>query len=195
MTRTITLLSAVGCVILISACTHPQAKTAPDGPALDMPAPPPRDVEPTDTEVPAPMPLPEEPAHRPPARPRPAPPSSQPKTDSSKPEPAKPEVPVVEPSKPADEPKPPAPPPTTLQTTPPDEEGAVEQSIRGSLVRARTDLNRIDYRVLNTDARTQYDTAKRWVEQAEEAIRAKNLVFAKTLAENAATLAARLARK
>ena len=31
---------------LAAACTHAQAKTAPDMPALEMPEPPPRDVEP-----------------------------------------------------------------------------------------------------------------------------------------------------
>jgi hypothetical protein len=41
------------------------------------------------------------------------------------------------------------------------------------LTRATTDLNRIDYRALNADARTQYDTAKRFVTQAQEALRAK----------------------
>ena len=58
--------------------------------------------------------------------------------------------------------------------------------------RADGDLNRIDYRALNTDARTQYDTAKRFIEQAEEAIRMKNLLFAKNLADKAAVLATQL---
>ena len=84
-------------------------------------------------------------------------------------------------------------PPTTLQTTPPTAEGEVERGIRASLVHATADLNRIDYRALNNDARTQYDTAKRFVDQAESAMRAKNLVFAKTVADKAAALAAQLA--
>ena len=53
-------------------------------------------------------------------------------------------------------------------------------------------LNRIDYRVLNADAKTQYDTAKRFIRQADEAMRAKNLVFAKTVADKAVVLAAQL---
>jgi hypothetical protein len=60
------------------------------------------------------------------------------------------------------------------------------------MARAAADLNKIDYRALNTDARTQYDTAKRFIEQAEDAIRMKNLPFAKSLAEKAATLAVQL---
>jgi hypothetical protein len=51
----------------------------------------------------------------------------------------------------------------------------------------------VDYRALNADARIQYDQAKRFVRQADDAIRTKNLVFAKNLAEKAATIAAQLA--
>ena len=57
------------------------------------------------------------------------------------------------------------------------------------------DLNRIDVRGLNADARTQYNTAKRFVTQAEDAMRAKNLVFARTVADKAAALAAQLGGK
>ena len=99
-------------------------------------------------------------------------------------EPPKPEPPKVEP--PAEPPKPveePLKTPSTLQTTPATAEGEVERTIRASLQRANADLNRIDYRVLNADAKTQYDTAKRFIRQADEALRAKNLVFAKTVAD------------
>lgn len=170
----------------LAGCTHAQAKSTPDMPPLAMPAPPPRDVEPSDVEVPPPLPLVPEPAHNPPARPRPTP---APRTEP-RPEPPKPEQPPAEPPKPAEEP---IRPPTILQTTPAAAEGEVERSIRASLQRASADLNRIDYRALNADARTQYDTAKRWVRQADDAIRAKNLVFAKSIAEKAATIAAQLA--
>jgi hypothetical protein len=173
---------------LAAACTHAQAKTTPDMPALEMPAPPPRDVQPADVEAPPPVPLVTEPARNAPARLRPAAP---PRTEPSKAEPVKPEpAPVVEPPKPAEEPPRP---PTTLQTTPATAEGELERGIRASLQRATVDLNRVDYRALNADARTQYDTAKRFVQQADEYIRTKNLVFAKNLAEKAATIAAQLA--
>jgi hypothetical protein len=68
----------------------------------------------------------------------------------------------------------------------------MERSIRATLTKASGDLSRVDYRGLNIDARTQYDTAKRFIQQADEAVRAKNLVFAKNLADKAATLAAQL---
>ena len=190
MTHTASCLAA-GCLaaLLAAGCTHAAAKTSPDMPALEMPPPPPRDVEPSGVvEAPPPVPLATEPARNTPARPRPAPPLPRP--EPSKVEPPKPEAPPVEPPKAAEEL---VRPPTTLQTTPATAEGEVERGIRASLQRASSDLNRVDYRALNRDARTQYDTAKRFVAQADDAIRTKNLVFAKNLAEKAATIAAQLA--
>ena len=163
---------------LIAGCARAHAKTAPDAPPLDMPEPPPRDVEPKETEVLAPAPPADapEPAPRAPARPRPALPRSEPV-------PSQPPRPIEGTTRP----------PTTLQTTPTRADGEVERTIRTALVRATADLNRIDYRALNADARTQYDTAKRFVSQAQDALREKNLVFARNLADKAASLAAQLA--
>jgi hypothetical protein len=180
----------VGLVVLMSfasGCTHPQAKATPEMPPLEMPAPPPRDVQPNEVEAPPPVGLATEPAHNAPVRTRPSP---QPRAEAPKVEAPKPEAPPVEPPKPVDEP---AKPPTTLQTTPATAEGEVERGVRASLQRANNDLNRIDYRALNADARTQYDQAKRFVQQADEAIRTKNLVLAKAIADKAATIAAQLA--
>jgi outer membrane biosynthesis protein TonB len=179
---------------LASGCVRTAAKTAPNAPPLDMPAAPPRDVEPSDVEAPPPVPLMTEPARNTPPRSRQQQPArdAQPRVEPPKVEPPKPEPPPVEPTKPIEEaPKPPAT-TSTLQTTPATAEGEVERGIRASLARANADLNHIDYRVLNADARTQYDTAKRFIRQADEAIRTKNLVFAKNLADKAAALAAQL---
>jgi outer membrane biosynthesis protein TonB len=170
-------------LLLASACTHAQAKTAPDMPALDMPAPPAREIVAMDVDEPPPAPPAEEPA--PPAqppRPRPAP-----RADAAKPEPP----PVDTIKRPEEAPKPTA--ATNLQTTPSTTEAELERLIRESLARASVDLTRIDYRVLNADGKSQYDTAKRFIQQAEEAMRAKNLVFAKNLADKSASLAAQLA--
>ena len=178
--------------VLLSGCTHTQAKSTPDAP-LDMPAPPPRDVEPNDADVPAPVPLVSEPARSAPVRPRQTPPqqprAEPPKTEPPKPEPPKPDTAAPESPKPAEEPPRP---PTTLQTAPTTVEGEQERSIRSTLTRASSELSRVNYRALNTDARTQYDTAKRFIQQAEEAMKTKNLVFAKNLADKAAVLAAQL---
>jgi outer membrane biosynthesis protein TonB len=176
---------------LASGCVRTHAKVAPDAP-LDIPAPPPRDVEPMESEPPPPVPLAQEPVRNAAPRPRPTPPPVRepPRNESPKPEPARPETQPVDPPKPADEPPKPS---TTLQTTPPTAEGEVERGIRASIARANADLNRVDYRALNSDARNQYDTAKRFIRQAEDAMHAKNLVFAKSVADKAAALAAQLA--
>ena len=181
--------------LVASGCVRTAAKTTPDAPPLDMPAPPPREVEPSEPEAPQPVPLVSEPARNAPPRARPAPrePAAPRTADAPKPaEPPKVEPPVVEAPKPPEEP---ARPPSTLQTTPATLEGDVERGIRASLTRANADLNRIDYRMLNADAKTQYDTAKRFIRQADDAIRTKNLVFAKNLADKAAALAAQLGGK
>ena len=64
---------------------------------------------------------------------------------------------------------------------------------RATLQTATADLNRVDYRKLNADVQLQYDTAKGFVRQAEEALKTKNLGFAQTMAEKAATIASQLA--
>jgi outer membrane biosynthesis protein TonB len=180
--------------LAVSACTHAKAKTALDNPALDVPLPPEHDVEPVESEPLPPVPLPQEPARNTPARPRPTtqppPAREQPRAEAPKPEPPKPEpAPVVEQPKIEEAPRP----PSTLQTMPTTAEGEAERTIRAALQRANNDLSRVDYRALNSDARNQYDTAKRIMRQADDAIRAKNLVYAKTLADKAASLAAQLA--
>src|SRR5437899_6842494 len=89
--------------VFISGCARAQAKITPDGP-LEMPAPPPREVEPVESEPPPLVPLAQEPARNTPARPRPtpAPTREPPRTDVPKPEPAKPETQPVE-AKPVEE--------------------------------------------------------------------------------------------
>jgi hypothetical protein len=181
--------------LLASGCARAQAaKTTPDGPPLEVPAPPPRDVELAGTEVaPAPVPLPQEPARNAPptTRSRPTPPA---RTEPPKPA----EPPKVEQPLPPEAPKPAgtneeAKPPSTLQTKPASEEGELERTIRSSMTRASNDLNRVDYRTLNTEARAQYDQAKLFIRQAEDYVRQKNLPIAKTVADKAAVLAAQLA--
>ena len=176
----------------LSACTRAQAKVTPDQP-LEVPAPPPREVDVADSEPPPPVPLVTEPARSTPARSRSTPPRTEPRPDATKPDqPAPPEPP-----KPPDEVKPaPVPviaPPTTLQTAPATAEGEQDRLIRATLTHANADLNRIDYRALNKEARNQYDMAKRFVQQAEAALREKNLLFAKSVADKAAVIAAQLA--
>lgn len=175
------LLVCVLCLAVTPACRRPQVVTIPPLPDLEVPPPPPRNVDPPDTSVPQPVTLVDAPARtveRPRATPPPAP-------REAKPEP-RPE-PAVE-SKPPEDSRP----VTTLQTTPTDRDAEFEKRIRGFLQAANADLNRVDYRKLEPEVQMQYDTVKSFVRQAEEALKSKNLVFAETMAEKAATLANQL---
>jgi hypothetical protein len=181
----VSLLSAV----TLSGCFGASAKGVVDSPRLEMPPPPPRLVETVEPVVQEPVTLVEEPAHqpvRPPTRQATRPETTRPeppRADATKTD-AQPEAPKTEdPSKPI------------LQTTPTVAEVEVERTIRGVIARANSDLGRVNYRALSTDGRTQYDSAIRFIQQAEEALepRTRNLVFARNLAEKALALAAQLA--
>src|SRR5438093_11716934 len=78
--------------VVPSGCARAKPRTIPDAP-LDVPAPPPRDAETTETEAPPPATLVPEPARNAPARPRPAPPREQPRAEAPRVEPAKPDTP------------------------------------------------------------------------------------------------------
>lgn len=171
---------------LASGCIRAHARATPDPPPLDVPLPPPRLVEAAETTPPEPLTLPAEPARSTLPRPR-TPPAPAQQTESSKP---------PEPPKAPEEPKEVKPPAaTTLRTTPTQQEGELERRTRGLLLEATSNLNRIDYGRLNTDAKGQYDSAKGFVRQAEDALRTQNLIFASYLADKAATLAAQLRGK
>ena len=177
-------------VFLVSGCVHARAKTITEMPPLEVPAPPPRVVETTGVEAPPPMGLIQEPARNLP------PGAARPTTPVPRPAAAQPEAPKAETAAPAEAPKaaddvarPQSP---TLQTTPAQQEVEVESKIRVVLSRASSVLNHIDYTRLNANAKSQYDSAKRFVSLAEEALHSKNLVYAGTLAEKADALAAQL---
>jgi len=173
------------------ACIRAHAKTTAELP-LDMPKPPPRVVEANDPETPQPVPLPGEPVRSNPARVRPPAPRAEVPRPPADQQPKPPEPPPADVVKAPEEAPKPAPPPATLQTTPTQREVEVERRVRTMLTQATNDLNRINYQALSADGRTQYDTAKGFVRQAEEALRAKNLPFASNLADKAAALAGQL---
>lgn len=183
------LLHGCMCVcaaVSLASCTHAKARTIAELPPLDMPAPPPRVVEAAEPQQPAVIALPDEPPTTIRERPTPAQ-----RTDAPRQETPRPDAPPVEAAKPVEEPPKPAP-ATTLQTTPTQREGEVERRIRILIAQAFNDLNRVNYKALNANARNQYDTAKRFAIQAEESLQARNLVFASNLADKAAALAAQL---
>jgi len=185
-------LLSIGVVIAALAaggCATARAKTQAEPASLEVPAPPPRVIvppepEPEATSTPTPDP---EPTQQKPAR-RPAPPRSEAKPNAARevkpPEPAPP--PVVETVRPIVPARP------GLEQALPAAQPEVERQVREQLGQARADLNRINYEKLNPDGRSQYDTAKRFIDQAEQALKEKNFVFAAKVAEKAAGLAASL---
>ena len=60
--------------------------------------------------------------------------------------------------------------------------------------RASRDLSRVNAGALNHDGRAQLDQARRFLQQADEALKVRNIVFAGRLADKAATMAAILVR-
>jgi outer membrane biosynthesis protein TonB len=168
----------------LTACGKQRVATQPDLPALAPPPPPPRVVTPPDAD--------EQPPAQTPEPERKAPRRVPPKTDATRDNAPKPEPPKPQPAKP-DTSTPPAPETqqkTTLQTKPPATQQEMDRQARGLLAQASRDLGRIHYASLNVDGKGQYDTAKRFVEQAQQALTEQNFVLALSLADKAATIAA-----
>jgi hypothetical protein len=156
---------------------------------LMPPAPPPRVVETYQEEAPVVAEAPPtEPPGSPPATRNTAKPAATPPAKVETP--PKPEPPRTEPEKPPVVSPPPA---LTLKPTP-GSVSTTEGSIRHLISNAARDLARVDYGSLNQDGKAQYDTAKRFMQQADDALRSGNLVFAGKLADKAATMAAVLVR-
>jgi hypothetical protein len=165
-----------------AACAKARAQTEPVIPELVPPPPPPRVVEVFPSEpVPTIEPSPVESALA-------TPPVRTPPKIVIKPEPAKVEEPPVVPERPAS-----GAPTLTLKPAP-GVQAQTEASIRALLERAQRDLHRVNYAALNADGRAQFDIARGFMQQAEEALKVANLAFASKLADKAATMAAVLVR-
>jgi hypothetical protein len=174
----------------MSACASAQAKTAAERPSLSVPPPPPRIFGPIESLHPAPEPVPDLPPAPAPNRP----PRTTPSREPAAKEPAKPET---RPETTAEQPAPTPPAGTVPQLSTPQTVDSTEASktVRVTLDRANGLLGGVDYQRLSAERRTQYDTAKRFIQQSLDAITAGNLVFAQSLAEKADTIAKELAGK
>ena len=161
-----------------AACAKARADTIVlEGPPLQVPEPPSRVLVPVEELVSAPVAPEPEPA------PVPATPRTPPRpTAEAKPQPAPP--PAAAPPVPVAEPR-------DLRTASPANTES-ERSVREVLARAARDIVRVEYGRLSADGREQYDQSKRFSAQAEQALKERNLIFAATLADKAATLAAEL---
>ncbi len=174
------------CVVLltasISACAaKAQVRSEMVVPLLDPPPPPPRVI--ADYPEPGPPPVEQPVEEAGPPKPAPKPPRTEQKVE-----------PVVTTPDPAETAVRPTPPPSLTLTPIPGSEAQTVSAIRDLLARAARDLSRVNAGALNSDGRAQYDTARRFLQQAEEALKARNIVFAGRLADKAATMAAILVR-
>jgi hypothetical protein len=165
-----------------TGCAARAQATVPEAPLpeMDPPPAPPRMVA-IYVEPGEPVPVEAPPAAEPltPARPAPRPASPAPA----------PGPPAV-----AENPPPPPPPPALTLTPAPGSEAKTEASIRSLLAQVTRDLGRVNVPNLSADQRTVLDAARRFVQQAEDALKARNLLYAGKLADKAAAMAAVLAR-
>ena len=177
MQRSSRLASAILLLAAAAACNKAQARTPGPITALELPPPPARVLIPVVLNAPA-RPEPAEPEPEadapPPARPRTPPRTARP-ADSAEAPPA---------------PAPESPPQPVLQTT--TNAAAVEGRILGFLNDAQQNLNRVRPGDLNASARAQYDQAISFIRIANGALKARNYMYAETLASKAATIAAQL---
>jgi hypothetical protein len=171
-------------VLLLSAslgacAAKAQVRTEVALPLLDPPPPPPRVVAVYREPEPLPVaPVVEAPSPAPPlARPPRA--ETRPESTTAAPEPASmTRTPAV-----------------SLTLTPsPGAETQTAAAIRELMARAARDLARVNSASLSGDGRSQLETARRFLQQADEALKARNIVFAGKLADKAATMAAILVR-
>ena len=168
---------------LVAGCASNPARTATAVP-LAIPEPPPRvALDPVPAmDVPQTERLPAVPATAPSVRPN-APPATSATAASATPPPATP--PVV--AGPAEPPR--TTPPAELRPAGPAGLTATATQVQDSLVRTKKKLDAIDRRRLNAGKRADYDSARRFLEQAEGAVKANNLLLAQSSVEKAETLA------
>ncbi len=189
MRKSLLAFSLAG-LVTSAGCASVQAKSKPaDRPALIVPPPPPRIIEPTDVPPEPVGDLPSSPgsAVSRPSRPAaPKPPESKPevKTDPQ------PEVsPKPESSKPAEAKADAA----QLRTPRTADTSGAARSVRATIDTARGILNTVNFGPLSNELKKAYNDAKLFLQQAEEALKQGNFAFAQGVATKAETLARELA--
>lgn len=180
------------CLLAPAGCGRGKPAMAPKVVALEMPPPParvistpPEPVAPTETTTvdrPAPASRPARSTRTAQSRPEPARPSEAPRTDSAETA-AQPAAAAVEPS-----------PGPLLRTPQTADEANAEKRTSEVLVRAAGLLDRVNPARLGPQARQQHETARRFVDQAQQALSDRNYVLAASLADKAETLARGLSR-
>jgi hypothetical protein len=180
--------------LLTGACASASAKAPTERPALVVPAPPPRLIEPAPEPPPEPVnDIPAAPSPTPPGRPgrtREAAAKSPEGKSETKTEPPKPVETPIEPVAP-----PPQQPPAQLRTPETSDSSGAAKTVHAMIERARNLLNSVDYGPLSKDRKKAYNDAKLFLQQAEDGLKQGNVVFAQGVATKAETLARELANR
>ena len=181
----------LGLVILAgaasTACATVTAKTTPDRPTLEVPAPPAKVIETTPMPEPLPEPVPELPS-APPANTRPPKPASR---EPARPDP-KPEAATTSEAPPAPV-QPVTPPPQLRPAGTPDAPEAAKQA-QNTIERARQALNSVNTQGFPKARQDVYENAKLTLKQAEEALKKSDFDNATKLAKKVEDTAKELQR-
>ena len=164
----------------VSGCASARAQGPATAEALVVPPVPPRVIVPDIEEI---VPAADDPAASRPAAPKPETPAKPPEKPTEPPKPGQVEPPPATPE--------PAPRVRTPNTANAEQ---AESNVRSIMARAQALLRGVDYRGLSAAARQQYDTANRFIAQADRALGIRNYVFARNLADKAETLARQLGK-
>lgn len=181
MARTTPWLTLAAVALFAAGCSNAKAQVLlPDAAPLAMPTPPAHVVMPAAPE-PIPVPTVEVPVQSTP----PAAINGNQNRGRTDPPPSRPAAPPA---------TPPATAPAAAPATPTPLEAAakpseLEQNARTLRDSADRALEKIDYKALSDGGKAQYDTAKRFIRQADDALKAKNIVYAWQLADKANTIA------
>jgi hypothetical protein len=182
MRRLVVVLALSAASAVAASCGSAQAQVMlPDSQPLSMPAAPSHVVLPAAPEPP-PAPVVETPA------PVTIAPTTQGNGATRQRQDPPASRPVAPPSPPPAAQQPPAPAtPTPLEAAPNQSE--LEQRARGLVQSAERAMDKLDYKALGDAGQKQFDTAKRFLKQADDALKAKNIVYAWQLADKANTIA------
>ena len=192
MRKLLVTIPALG--LLASGCASVSATAQADRPALVMPAPPGRIIEPGPELPPEPVAELPPPTAPPPVspprtgRPRESPPKPDPKADV-KPGDPKP----VEQPPPAPEPAPPPAPTAQLRTPQTVDTSGAARTVRTLIDTAVGLLSTVNFGPLSNERKKAYNDAKKFIEEAEGALKKSDLVRAEAIAKKAETLARELA--
>ncbi len=180
--RLVVLLLVGG--VAAGACATGRAQAIEDKPTLAVPPVPARTIEPQPVaELPRVEPIPESnPVATAPPKPRPAPRNTETRPADPKPEATTESVAAA---------PPPAPVAALRAPTAPSGPDAL-RLIRETLQRADGILAKVDYQKLTADRRASYDSAKNYMQQADEKIKQEDLMLARAYADRAEEIAKRL---